>query len=204
MVNDVKRILVHSQNIDEAAFVGKYGRLLQITKIEVLNAAINSLISFWDPDYSFWKCELVSNYRRVWNVDGISQKSTQGLLLVEKRQSDSRVGKITENSTFGKIFREECQWVEMEITQGGATNKKSRVWIGGRMRQVDRSGIYGLVLFLSLTGVISLEVVAVFVEYENTLVNPVVAILVDTFLTLNHFRKTRKGAMRCCTQLLYI
>ena len=64
-------------------------------------------------------------------------------------------------------------------------------------------GIYGLVLFPSLTEVISLKAATAFVEYENTHVNPITAILVETFLTLNHFRKTGKGAMRCCTQLLY-
>jgi hypothetical protein len=60
------------------------------------------------------------------------------------------------------------------------------------------------VLFPSLKGVISLEAAAAFVEYENTHVNPTAAILAETLLTLNHFRKTGKGAVRCCTQLLYI
>ena len=65
-------------------------------------------------------------------------------------------------------------------------------------------GIYGLVLFPSLKGVISLEAAAAFMEYENTHVNPTTAILAETLLTLNHFRKTGKGTVRCCTQLLYI
>ena len=60
MVNKMKRILVHSQNIDEAAFSRKYGRLLEITKIKVLNPAIKALINFWDLDYRFslemWIC----------------------------------------------------------------------------------------------------------------------------------------------------
>jgi len=51
VVYEMKRILGHSQNIDEAAFFGKYGRLLEIAKIGVLNPAIKALINFWDPDY---------------------------------------------------------------------------------------------------------------------------------------------------------
>ena len=51
VVYEMKRILGHSQNIDKAAFFGKYGRLLEIAKIEVLNPAIKALINFWDPDY---------------------------------------------------------------------------------------------------------------------------------------------------------
>jgi hypothetical protein len=59
MVNDAKRTLVHSQNIDEAAFFGKYGRLLEITNMEVLNPAIKSLINFWYPDYRCFSFENV-------------------------------------------------------------------------------------------------------------------------------------------------
>jgi repressor of nif and glnA expression len=65
-------------------------------------------------------------------------------------------------------------------------------------------GIFGLVLFPSQTGLVSLEAAAAYVEYENTQINPVAAILAKTILTLNHCRRTGKGAMRCCTQLLYI
>jgi len=65
-------------------------------------------------------------------------------------------------------------------------------------------GIFGLVLFPSQTGVVSLEVAAAYVEYENTQINPVAAILAETILTLNHCKRIGKGAMRCYTQLLYI
>jgi hypothetical protein len=59
-------------------------------------------------------------------------------------------------------------------------------------------------LFPSQTGVISLDVAAAYVEYENTQIDPMAAILAETILTLNHCRRAGKGAMRCCTQLLYI
>jgi len=65
-------------------------------------------------------------------------------------------------------------------------------------------GMFGLVLFPSQTGVISLDVAAAYVEYENTQIDPMAAILAETILTLNHCRRAGKGAMRCCTQLLYI
>jgi hypothetical protein len=53
-------------------------------------------------------------------------------------------------------------------------------------------------------GVVSLEATAAYVEYENTQINPMAAILAETILTLNHCRRTRKGVMRYRTQLLYI
>ena len=74
--------------------------------------------------------------------------------------------------------------------------KKSRL----EKERLIALGIFGLVLFPSQTGLVSLEAVAAYVEYENTQINPVAAILVETILTLNHCRRTGKGAMRCCTQ----
>jgi hypothetical protein len=58
-------------------------------------------------------------------------------------------------------------------------------------------GMFGLVLFPSQTGVMSLDAAAAYVEYENTQINLVAAILPETILTLNHCRRTGKGVMRC-------
>ena len=79
-------------------------------------------------------------------------------------------------------------------------NKKSRL----EKERLIALGIFGLVLFPSQTGVVSLEAVFAYVEYKNTQINPMVAILAETILTLNHCRRTGKGAIRCCMQLLYI
>jgi hypothetical protein len=65
-------------------------------------------------------------------------------------------------------------------------------------------GIFGLLLFPSQTGAMILKVTTAYVEYENTQINPVAVNLAETILTFNHCRKTGKGAMRCCMQLLYI
>jgi len=75
---------------------------------------------------------------------------------------------------------------------------------GSEKERLIALGMFGLVLFLSQMGVMSLEAAAAYVEYKNTQINPVAAILAETILTLNHCRRTRKGAMRCCMQLLYI
>jgi len=43
-----------------------------------------------------------------------------------------------------------------------------------------------------------------FIKYKNSLINPTVAILAETILTLNHYRKIGNKALRYCEQLLYI
>jgi hypothetical protein len=64
--------------------------------------------------------------------------------------------------------------------------------------------IFGLVLFSSEIEVISLEVVNAFMEYEHDRINPAVAILAKTMLSLNHYRMHDKGAMRCCVLMLHM
>jgi hypothetical protein len=58
-------------------------------------------------------------------------------------------------------------------------------------------GIFTLVLFPNLTGIISLEAAATFIAYKNTQIHLTIVILVETIL-LNHCRRVSKGSMRCC------
>jgi len=65
-------------------------------------------------------------------------------------------------------------------------------------------GIFGLVLCLFIARIISLELINLFVEYENTKIDHLATILAETILSLNHCRKNRKGSMRCFASLLFI
>jgi hypothetical protein len=114
------------------------------------------------------------------------------------------LSKLLKIPHMGRFLEKNASGLKWKLLEAELERKKSEY---GSMPKRDRLialGIYGLVLFPNLIGVISLEDAVVFVEYENTHVNPVTAILAETFLTLNHFRKIGKGAIRCCTQLLYI
>jgi len=207
MVNEMKRTLLHSQNIDEVAFSGKYGRLLEITKIKVLNPSIKALINFWDPDYRCFSFE---------NVDLCPTIEEYGMLMefpkhlhkvyfpLRNDKVIPELSKLLKIPHMGRFLEKNASGLKWKLLEAELERKKSEY---GSMPKRDRLialGIYGLVLFPNLIGVISLEDAVVFVEYENTHVNPVTAIFAETFLTLNHFRKIGKGAIRCCTQLLYI
>jgi len=114
------------------------------------------------------------------------------------------LSKLLKIPHLGRFLEKNASGLKWKLLEAELERKKLE---HGSMRERDKLialGIYALVLFPFLTGVMSLEATAAFVEYENTYVNPVTAILAETFLTFNHFRKTGKGAMRCCTQLLYI
>ena len=63
---------------------------------------------------------------------------------------------------------------------------------GAEKERLIALGIFGLVLFPSQIGIISLEVIAAYVEYENTQINPVTSILAETIVTLSHCRRAGK------------
>jgi len=101
----------------------------------------------------------------------------------------SKLLKIPNLTKFLEKDAIELKWKLLEV---GLERKNLQ---HGSLIESDRLvvlGIVGPVLFSSLTGVISLEVATAFLEYESTQINPVTAILVETILTLNHSRKTRK------------
>ena len=76
--------------------------------------------------------------------------------------------------------------------------------LGDERYRLVAFAIFGLVLFPSEIGVISLEEASVFIEYERDRINPSSAILGETMLSLNHYRTHGKGAMRCCIPMLYL
>ena len=204
---EMKRILGYSQNIDEAAFFGKYGRLLEIAKIGVLNPAIKALINFWDPDYRCFSfgnvdlCPTIEEYGMLMEFPKHLHQVYFPLRNDKVIPELSKLLKIPHLSRFLEKNGSGLKWKFLEVE----LEKKKEQYVSVLERdRLIALGIYGLVLFPSLIGVISPEAAAAFVEYENTHVNPTTAILAETLLTLNHFRKTGKGAVRCCTQLLYI
>jgi E3 ubiquitin-protein ligase DOA10 len=77
--------------------------------------------------------------------------------------------------------------------------------LGEEKYQVVDFVIFKLVLFPSeAVGIISIEVVNVFVEYKWTKNNFILVILAETLLSLNHYILNGKIAIRCCVSLLFI
>jgi hypothetical protein len=60
--------------------------------------------------------------------------------------------------------------------------------LGDERYRLVAFAIFGLVLFPSEIGVISLEAANVFMEYEHDRINPFSTILGETLLSLNHYR----------------
>jgi hypothetical protein len=183
-------------------FFRKYGCLVEIAKVEVLSPAVRALVHFWDPDYRCFSfgsidlCPTMEEYGMLTEFPNplyriyFPMRSDKIIPELLKLLKISNLEKFLEKNAIG------LKWKMLEIE----LEKKS----GSEKERLIALGIFGLVLFPSQTRVVSLDAATTYIEYENTQVNLVAAILVETILTLNHCRRTGKGAMRCCTQLLYI
>ncbi|RDY07884.1 hypothetical protein CR513_07941, partial [Mucuna pruriens] len=64
--------------------------------------------------------------------------------------------------------------------------------------------IYGILLFPQLEDYVDLAAMEVFLARKNKGENPTMAILADTYYSLNQCGERRRGVLRCCTPLLYL
>ena len=46
IMNEVNKLTTHFQNVDKDAFFSKYGRLVEIARVEVLSPAVRALVHF--------------------------------------------------------------------------------------------------------------------------------------------------------------
>ena len=51
IINEVNRLTTHFRDVDKDTFFRKYGRLMEIVKVDVLSPAVRALVHFWDPEY---------------------------------------------------------------------------------------------------------------------------------------------------------
>ncbi|RDX72485.1 hypothetical protein CR513_48025, partial [Mucuna pruriens] len=96
------------------------------------------------------------------------------------------------------------------------SEEKKPEWPGKRLHQllgeedwlavmdVYRLLVYGIVLFPHLEDYIDMATINVFLAKRDRGENPVIAILVDTYCTLNYCCERNGKSLRCCTHLIYL
>jgi hypothetical protein len=209
IINDASRLSPLTKYLaDEAEFTKRYGRILHLLKVPVLSLSIKALIHFWDPDY---RCFAFGNIDMVPTIEEYSvltefPEDTHKVYFCHK--GENTIEELTKLLGIHQmsLYREKnnsggLRWKRLEELLIAKKSNPSAKLEGYRILAL---GIFGLILCLSTTGIISLEAANLFVEYEKTKINPSAAILAETFLSLNHCKKAGKGSMRCCVPLLFI
>ena len=111
-----------------------------------------------------------------------------------------------------KILKVKPQLVDTYLVQKG--NRQGLSWnilqdfIRGHLYNEDGMvafalAIYGLVIFPRILGYIEMAVVDIFEQIQHGS-NSALAILAETFRSLNYYRRNQEGCFLGCTPLLYI
>ena len=138
-------------------------------KIKVLNPTIKALINFWDPDYRYFSFGNVDFYPTVEEY-GMLMELPKHLHKVYFPLRNDKVipelSKLLKIPYLSRFLEKNAIGLKLKFLEVKLERKKSQY---GSMLERDKLialEIYGLVLFPSLTGVISLEATTAFGEYE--------------------------------------
>ncbi|KAG8500576.1 hypothetical protein CXB51_004299 [Gossypium anomalum] len=165
-----------------------------------------ALVQFWNPAYSCF------TFRRVDLVPTVEEY--MALLRCLKIQVDKAYSKATNVTAFVKnlvnITRMSEQWVASRIKQKGDSkcipwkNLRDLILAHPDMKErvdIFALGIYGLVVFPKALGHVD-EAISDLFDRLDKRVTPILAILEETFRSLNACRKAAEGRFIGCAQLL--
>jgi len=209
VINDAIRLLPLTKYLaDEIEFTKINGRVLHLLNVPVLPLAIRALIHFWDPDYRCFTFEDVDMVPTIEEYGVLTEfpEDIQKVYFHQKIEDTiEELAKLLGIQQMS-LYREKnnyrgLRWKRLEEL---LIAKKSNPCAKLEVYRILALGIFGLILCPSTAGIVSVEAANLFIEYEKTKINPSAEILAETFLTLNHCKKTGKGSMRCCVPLLFI
>ena len=166
IMNKVNKLTTHFQNMDKDAFFGKYGRLMEIAKVEILNPAVQALVHFWDPDYrrfTFGSLDLCPTLEEYGVLTEFPRELYIYYFPLRSDKIIPELSKLVRVSDLERFFEKNAAGLKWKMLEFELENK-----FKAEKERLIVLGIFGLVLFPSQTGIISLEVVATYIEYENT------------------------------------
>jgi hypothetical protein len=147
IMNEVNKLTTHFQNVDKDAFFRKYGRLVEIARVEVLSPTVRALVHFWDPDYrcfSFGSIDLCPTMEEYGMLTEFPNNLYWIYLPLRSDKIIPKLSKLLRISNL-EIFWEKnatgLKWRMLEIE----LEKKS----GLEKERLIALGIFGLVLFPS-------------------------------------------------------
>jgi hypothetical protein len=163
IMNEVNKLTTHFSNVDKDAFFNKYGRLMEIARVEVLSLAVRAIVHFWDPDYrcfSFGNIDLCPTMEEYGMLTEFPNNLYRIYSPLRSDKIIPELSKLLRISNLEKFLEKNAtglKWRMLEIK----LEKKS----GLEKERLIALGIFGLVLFPSQTGLVSLEAAAAYVEY---------------------------------------
>ncbi|KAE8676162.1 Tubulin alpha-1 chain [Hibiscus syriacus] len=207
-MQDLRSIWESWDSNKKLQFYQTYGDIPYLLYVEVDDELLRALVQFWNPGYNcftFNKEDLVptiEEYTTLLHIEG----------ALENRIYSKSIKTQPFRVKLAKIAGVREEWVAARTKQKGES--EGIAWTN--IRELIQShpdikvrfdlfalGIYGMVIFPKVLGYIEAAVVDLF-EQLSKKINPVSAILAETFRSLNACRRLGGGRFSGCTQLLYV
>ena len=208
-VDDLIRMrgLLPSSQVRE--FRGKYGNILELLDIPVQSQGIAAMVQYWDNElrcFAFPQFHLslvVEEYagflRRSLN-QGDAVYTYPGI-LPSHRAVAQLLGKSVEEVPFAKQGQIQSLGLGylVKYMEKLASGENWSIFI-----RILALAIYGVVLFPFANRSVDMAAISVFMAVEYYRVNPIPAILADTYTSLSYCQQKEGGRLRCCLQLLTV
>ncbi|RDY01268.1 hypothetical protein CR513_15420, partial [Mucuna pruriens] len=211
-LNDLHKIRwgSHLKSQWQRSFEGRYDNLLSLLSTEVQPIALSVLTQFYDLPL---RCFTIKDFQLAPTLE--EYERLLGMPLAKSSPYFPK-GNYPSWASMAKLLRVP----ELEVLR----QKKNRNGLDGilrasleeRLQQLQREEdwpafidmygllIYGIVLFPQIEDYVDLEAIDAFLGKCDRGENPVIAVLANTYYTLDYcYRKNRKE-LRCCTSLLYL
>lgn len=197
---------------EERDLFGKaYGNLLRLLQLDVQESAIMALSRFYDPDircFLFKDFQLSPTLEEYEQILGFSKSELAPYQYQKHRYSDQRLSLLLQVSVkeleLHKEKKNRIRGFPLSYFEGllkfYAQNKK---W--GPFKQLLALTIFGIVLFPQVEKFIDETAIGLFLAFiskENP-INPVPAILADTYYSFTHHRVLGKKKVACSFHVLY-
>ncbi|KAE8684791.1 hypothetical protein F3Y22_tig00111105pilonHSYRG00444 [Hibiscus syriacus] len=207
-MQDLRSIWESWDSNKKLQFYQTYGDIPYLLYVEVDDELLRALVQFWNPGYNcftFNKEDLVptiEEYTTLLHIEG----------ALENRIYSKSIKTQPFRVKLAKIAGVREEWVAARTKQKGES--EGIAWTN--IRELIQShpdikirfdlfalGIYGMVIFPKVLGYIEAAVVDLFEQLPKK-INPVSAILAETFRSLNACIRLGGGRFSGCTQLLYV
>ncbi|RDY06424.1 hypothetical protein CR513_09588, partial [Mucuna pruriens] len=174
-------------------FERKYGNLIGLVSVEVQCTAISALTQYYDPPlrcFTFRDFQLAPTLEEYERLLGIPLGKSLPYLFRGHYSSWTSVANLLKAS-------------ELEVSKQKKNRNRGD---GDWLTFIDVYGllVYNVVLFPYIEDYVDLAAIDAFLGKRDRGESPIVAVLANTYYTLNYYREKNGRGLRCCTSLLYL
>ncbi|KAL5187258.1 hypothetical protein HKD37_05G012971 [Glycine soja] len=196
--------------LQRQAFRKVYGKILDLTAVEVFTEAVVSLAQYYDKPlrcFTFGDFQMVSTIEEFEEIFGCPLGGRKSYIFSGFLPSLSKIAAVVGDSAKEvdrmKQSRNGVVGLPRKYLEGKARDMASQEkW--GPFADILTLLIFGFVLFRNVDGLVDLAAIDAFLAYHHSKESPVVAILADLFDTFDRRCEKNSARIVCCLPALCV